>query len=317
MSNELHSKTSESGFIAYLKENHIPILNLVLTIFLFFAGYYFIGQFSVNKDKSETDLSKRNIELAEIELKTKELKNNIDIVLNQSKTLESVQQIELNKLNTQLIRIDVENKKRDSELEYEIKKFDKELKEASAKFDVNTKKVNITSDTIKLIDDLHPKLIVAAQENKHFIDKESKSITLFFKLTNSGRFTILSTVPEFKIYLIDEQDSAQIALMDSQKIYKFIQNKKSLEVDKEFSFQPFGTFHGPLFSGQTREFQLIFRLKNIPKNREFLLFIVTFNSETIHNVSDVILPHIKDLIPGERLQDYTKLSFDYVVPVYF
>jgi hypothetical protein len=307
MINKLSKKTKWKTTFNYCLDNLFPIINIALSVIIAVMGYLFIGRFKAESDLSHAKLNKVSTEIAEIDLSKKEIKDHIDITIGNLKIKESTQQTVLNDLTEKILSIESSFKDQRTRLEIDnlnlsiqLKNIEKDVSELKSKLDVSSKKVNITSELTKMLDEIQPKLSVMSVSDQTKYDENKMELILLYTLSNKGKYSIKVKDPNCLL------SNAEILSSNN-----FIE-KESLEHGKDFSLRILG-FTGDLYPGETREIKFYIYFNEKPYSGAGIskIFKTKFYAETPDSVLDAIKPFIKGVISNEKLKEMAKTSINY------
>ena len=305
MVNDLKKRTNVPRFLSFMKDNILQLLNLLLSALIAILGYLYVDRFKVETEKSLTGLNIVNTEIAKLDLTKKEIKDQIDIALGKLKIQESIQQTALNELNANLLRIDSNFKDQKSKLEVDnlrltlqLKNIESQMADVKQKLDISSRKVGLSSEMIRIIDDIQPKLNLRYDGNKALYRKAENKVILVYSLSNLGKYSFKVANPTYSLKIGEKSIDYQLA-----GIYPDL-----IPTDCSVDIQG---YYGNLFPGDTREVVITLNFKKWPITGLIRLFKISYSAENLDAIVETIRPQLKDVITEKRFNESLKFTTEH------
>ena len=296
-------------------KNKLEIIGLALSfitpLIVLSMSYLLINRFEVQNVTSDTLLKAIQTEIAKIDLENKLIKKAFDEKTSEVKFHDINAIKEIHELQESILRIDLKMKEYKDNLEIAnsvtinyLNSLEASVKKIRDKLDIKSRNLTITTETMKIINDLVPKLVLHFNKQETIFDYQNKEVKLFFELTNMGKYGC--NIDDSIIVVtegIKDTDGDFIKIKELST-----PNDYSVGIESRTGYYPSEETHPSVYTLTFNNWA-----NGIWPKDNRIQFKITIKYHTQQVVVDSIKEHIKDVISNEKLNNLIKSEASYSV----
>ena len=293
----------------------ISILSIITPVIVLLLGFGLIYRFEVQNLKSDSALKSIQTEIAKIDLENKKIKKDLDDKISKIKIEDIGTLKDIHELQKSILQLDLNIKEYKDSLEISnnitinyLNSLEASVKKIRDKLDIKSKRLGITSETLQIINDLVPKMILHIDKDKFLFEYEKRKITLPFVLLNKGKYGCTLKKPTITITegIISKPG-------EFEKIRELVTPKDyTIATELKLGYYP---------PGETHPYIVVIKLNNwvnnIWPNKEKLKVKIVYDYQTHKPVVDSVKEHLKGVISSEKLSDLIKETGSFTVDLGF